>query len=187
MEFIVEGISTPKPKEKVRPCSMHGMMQDRTIRNYPVDTDPNYINPDAFSLLGYPYGRKLMMEDIIMFIKQIVQKETGLEWYEIIDKTRKREIVSARHLAIYLIKEHTNMKLTAIGSIFGKDHATVLHSYKTWKGWAETDRNISSVTDKVNFQIKEFLTNREDYKQLPTSGDVIGDWNKVKYKYLNFK
>ena len=47
-------------------------------------------------------------------------------------KTRKREVVQARQTIQYLAKVLTKLSLSYIGSNTGeKDHATVLHSYKT--------------------------------------------------------
>lgn len=43
-------------------------------------------------------------------------------------KCRKREIVKARWLAMYLIRQKTQYKLTAIGKHFDRDHSTVIHA-----------------------------------------------------------
>ena len=41
---------------------------------------------------------------------------------------RTKEIVLARHIAMYLMKKLTNRSLEQIGAFFGgKDHTTVLH------------------------------------------------------------
>ncbi len=46
--------------------------------------------------------------------------------------TRKREIVEARQVAMYMAKHNTKDSLAAIGqAIGGKDHATVSHACKT--------------------------------------------------------
>ncbi len=47
-------------------------------------------------------------------------------------KTRKREIVQCRQLAMYFSKQMTKNSLAMIGKHCGnKDHATVLHACKT--------------------------------------------------------
>jgi len=43
-------------------------------------------------------------------------------------KKRTDNIAKARHVAIYLIKQHTELTLKEIGGIFGRDHATVMAS-----------------------------------------------------------
>lgn len=66
-----------------------------------------------------------------------------------LSKTRKREIVQARQIAMYLGRNLTKTSLAAIGSqIGGKDHATVLHACNTVTDLIETDRNFKQyVTD----------------------------------------
>lgn len=47
-------------------------------------------------------------------------------------KTRKQEVVNARQIAMYLVKELTNSSLKTIGLHFGgRDHSTVIHSCQT--------------------------------------------------------
>jgi len=190
MKFIVNEIQNPplmRTRVKVNPCLKFVKGKEPVQKNHPVDTSPAYVNPDAYSLLGYPYGRKLVLDDIVTFIKSIVMAETGYELHELQEKTRKSEVVRARHMIMFFLRRFTKMSLSQIGRLFSKNHATVLHSCKTWSNWYETDIQIKKVTDKINFNIKEYLTNREDYKSLPTSGDVIADWDRVKYKYVNIK
>ncbi len=66
-----------------------------------------------------------------------------------LSKTRKREIVQARQIAMYLGRNLTKTSLAAIGAqIGGKDHATVLHACNTVSDLIETDRNFKQyVTD----------------------------------------
>ena len=66
-----------------------------------------------------------------------------------LSKTRKREIVQARQIAMYLGRNLTKTSLAAIGAqIGGKDHATVLHACNTVTDLIETDRNFKQyVTD----------------------------------------
>jgi chromosomal replication initiator protein len=61
----------------------------------------------------------------------------------LLSKTRKREIVQARQIAMYLGRSLTKTSLAAIGAqIGGKDHATVLHACNTVSDLIETDRNF---------------------------------------------
>jgi len=46
-------------------------------------------------------------------------------------KTRKREVVYSRQLCMHYLKINTRMSLHKIGDIFSKDHATVMHAFKT--------------------------------------------------------
>jgi chromosomal replication initiator protein DnaA len=70
-------------------------------------------------------------------------------------KTRKREIVQARQIAMYFSKSYTKASLSSIGSMIGgKDHATVLHACKTISNLIETDKSFKSQIDEIEKKIK---------------------------------
>ncbi len=70
-------------------------------------------------------------------------------------KTRKREIVQARQIAMYFSKNLTNSSLSTIGAqIGGKDHATVLHAYKTVINLAETNKEYKSQVGDIEKKLK---------------------------------
>lgn len=64
--------------------------------------------------------------------------------------SRKREIVQARQVAMYLSKQYTEMSLAQIGSIIGKkNHATVLHACKTVKDQIEVDKSFRDNIEEI--------------------------------------
>jgi chromosomal replication initiator protein len=70
-------------------------------------------------------------------------------------KTRKREIVQARQIAMFFCKNLTKSSLSTIGAtIGGKDHATVLHAYKTISNLIETDKSFKLQIDEIERKIK---------------------------------
>lgn len=65
-------------------------------------------------------------------------------------KTRKREIVQARQLAMYFSKQLTKNSLASIGAQCGnKDHATVLHACRTINNLGETDKRFRTYIDEL--------------------------------------
>ena len=65
-------------------------------------------------------------------------------------KTRKREIVQARQLAMYFSKHLTKSSLAHIGKHCGnKDHATVLHACKTVNNLADTDKRFKGYISDI--------------------------------------
>jgi chromosomal replication initiator protein len=65
-------------------------------------------------------------------------------------KTRKREIVQARQLAMYFAKQLTKNSLATIGAQCGnKDHATVLHACRTVNNLAETDKRFRTYVEDI--------------------------------------
>ena len=70
-------------------------------------------------------------------------------------KTRKRETVQARQIAMYFSKSMTKSSLAAIGSqIGGKDHATVLHACRTVANLKDTDKNFKVYLDEIENKLK---------------------------------
>ena len=70
-------------------------------------------------------------------------------------KTRKREIVQARQLAMYFSKMHTKNSLSTIGLHCGnKDHATVLHACRTVNNLIETDKQFRVYVDDIDKKLK---------------------------------
>ncbi len=70
-------------------------------------------------------------------------------------RTRKREIVQARQLAMYFSKNLTKSSLAYIGSQIGKkDHATVLHACKTVSNLIDTDKNYKFFVDEIERKLR---------------------------------
>ncbi len=65
-------------------------------------------------------------------------------------KTRKREVVQARQIAMFFAKKMTKWSLASIGAqCGGKDHATVLHACRTVNNLAETDKQFRGYLDDL--------------------------------------
>ena len=52
----------------------------------------------------------------------------GVSTEEVIGRSRFKEIVMARHMAIYIIRNKVKLKLKATGMLFNRDHTTVIHA-----------------------------------------------------------
>ena len=89
---------------------------------------------------------RLVKEDrIIEYIIAIVGKFYNVSNIYTQIKSRKREYVYARQIAMYLISKYSTATLEKIGAQFaGKDHATVLHAKKVINNLIDTDRNIKA-------------------------------------------
>lgn len=69
--------------------------------------------------------------------------------------SRKREIVLARQIAMYLAKKYTDSSLAHIGAkIGGKDHATVLHAIKAIKDQMETGKSFHTLIETIERKLK---------------------------------
>jgi chromosomal replication initiator protein len=70
-------------------------------------------------------------------------------------KTRKREIVVARQVGMYLTKEFTNMSLKSIGYHYGgRDHTTVIHAISTVNDMMDTDQKFYAMMQDLLKKVK---------------------------------
>jgi len=70
-------------------------------------------------------------------------------------KSRKREVVQARQIAMYLSKQLTKSSLASIGNTIGqRDHATVLHACKIVNDLMDCDKNFRSSVREIEEKLK---------------------------------
>ncbi len=70
-------------------------------------------------------------------------------------KTRKQEIVSARQIAMYLVKELTNASLKTIGLHFGgRDHSTVIHAYQSVEDQMRVDSKYQAHIQQIKRRLQ---------------------------------
>jgi len=91
----------------------------------------------------------------IDYIQKVVCDYFNLALELMKSKTRKREVVQARQIAMYFSKQLTKSSLATIGAhCGGKDHATVLHACRTVNNLIDTDKRfrvyISDIEKKIN-------------------------------------
>ncbi|MXZ04292.1 MAG: chromosomal replication initiator protein DnaA, partial [Rhodothermaceae bacterium] len=87
-------------------------------------------------------------------IQRLVCDYFGIDQNRLHEKTKKREIVQVRQLAMYLCRE-LDYTHKAIGLQFGgRDHSTVVHAVKSVNNLIETDINyrnrVADIRRKVN-------------------------------------
>lgn len=125
---------------------------------YTVDTNVRELEGILISLIAHAslnrveisleLGKTVMkniIKDIetevgIDYIQKTVSEYYGINLDDLKAKTRKKEIVTARQVAMYFSKEFTNHSLKSIGYHFGgRDHSTVIHAVQTVNDIMEND------------------------------------------------
>ena len=88
-------------------------------------------------------------------IQRIVCEYTGIDEDRMRGKTRKREVVRARQIAMYFCKKLTQNSLKTIGLHFGgRDHSTVIHANNTVEDQMETDEQFKNTVDEIDRKIE---------------------------------
>ncbi|HSP86922.1 MAG TPA: chromosomal replication initiator protein DnaA [Ignavibacteriaceae bacterium] len=88
-------------------------------------------------------------------ITKIVCTYLNVAENKIRDKTRKKEIVLARQLAMYFSKELTKSSLKSIGLQFGgRDHSTVIHSCNSVEESIVSDPSMKDLVKAIRTQIE---------------------------------
>jgi hypothetical protein len=74
-------------------------------------------------------------------------------------KTRKREVMEARHIVKFLGRKYFKSLSTAdLGALFDHDHATVLNSIKVVNNLSETDKRIKTEIQELEKKINDKLS-----------------------------
>ncbi len=91
----------------------------------------------------------------IDYIQKTVSEYYHLKTDQLKDKTRKKEIVIARQIAMYFSKEYTNHSLKSIGYHFGgRDHSTVIHAVQSVNDMIDTNRHFKDSVDDIKKKLK---------------------------------
>ena len=73
-------------------------------------------------------GRRATPDNII----RLVCSRYGISVEDFLSRKRNQEIAYPRKIAMYLVREMTDISLASIGESFGgRDHTTVLHAWRT--------------------------------------------------------
>ncbi|MBU6340592.1 MAG: chromosomal replication initiator protein DnaA [Bacteroidetes bacterium] len=97
-------------------------------------------------------------EITVEFIQQLVAEHFNVSVDKLHHETRKRNVVIARQLSMYLAKKMTNKSLKTIGENFGgRDHSTVIYSCKAVQDMMDTDMIFKDTVAELEKKIKMSL------------------------------
>ena len=85
----------------------------------------------------------------------VIASHYGIEEDVIYEKTRRKEVVKARQVAMYLLREDFNISYPLIGSkLGGRDHTTAIHSHLKIKEDLKTDPALLQEIEKIRIMFK---------------------------------
>ncbi|MGH2574763.1 MAG: chromosomal replication initiator protein DnaA [Ignavibacteria bacterium] len=148
LEFIALNI-----KDNIRSLEgcLKSMVFDAELSRVPVDMD---IAKRSVIKFGTLKNRKQIVD--ISSIISVVSKHFDIDESLLRLKSKRQEIVLARHTAMFLSKELTNCSLQTIGAHFGgRNHATVIHACRCIEEIISKDPDFA---EKIQFLKEDLLT-----------------------------
>jgi len=116
------------------------------------------IDIDLAKKIVKNFVKSISREVSIDFIQKTVCEYFNVPSELLKDKTRKRAIVQARQLSMFLAKQFTNQSLKSIGKYFGgRDHSTVIHSCQAVQNLIETDDEFDEAVAQIKKKIEMSL------------------------------
>jgi len=104
------------------------------------------------------FVKTMSREVSIDYIQKTVCEYFNVPVETLKEKTRKRMVVQARQLSMFLAKNYTKNSLKVIGKHFGgRDHSTVIHSCQAVQNLIDTDQefreSVSDIQKKIQMSI----------------------------------
>ena len=87
-------------------------------------------------------------------IKKCVCEYYGLTQTQIESKSRTKQIANARHIAVYLCREHLQIPFVKIGIEFGnRDHSTIMSSFEKAKKLMKKDNAFNTAVRQIESKL----------------------------------
>ncbi len=113
------------------------------------------IDLDLAKQMMKNFVKNATREISIDYIQKLVCDFYNVSVDSVKSKTRKREIVQARQIAMYFAKDLTKASLKNIGTHFGnRDHSTVIHACQTVNDLIDTDKKFRHDVEELNKRIR---------------------------------
>jgi len=102
--------------------------------------------------------REVNSEITIENIQAIVAEEYSIKVQELVSKTRKQPIATARQVAMYIAKLLTKNTMKSIGNNFGnRDHTTVIYSCKAIRNMMDIDESFRKDMQELEKKVRMSL------------------------------
>lgn len=95
--------------------------------------------------------KNVSVKDVIRIISQFYD----IEEKDILDKSRKKEVVKPRQIIMYILREDFDISYPSIGEkLGGRDHTTVIHSCDKVKNDLQNNPSIVNEIEKIRAMIR---------------------------------
>ncbi len=144
IDFIAENVS-----DNVRDLEgiVTSIIARSTFQNRPVTVN---LAQKVVSGFVDKQAKVLTQDDIIDVVYDFLQVDRAT----MLQKNRKQELVKARYITMYMLKEFADMSYSKIGKLFKKNHTTVMHGVDGVKGQMEVNPTYRSDVEQIISKIK---------------------------------
>tara|TARA_R100000426_G_scaffold84942_1_gene64446 strand:+ start:5083 stop:5523 length:441 start_codon:yes stop_codon:yes gene_type:complete len=80
----------------------------------------------------------------------IITKLTKVSYKDLISNSRKRVVVDARKILVYILREKYLMNYTSMANLLRKTHGTMIYSYNYVKNCSKFNRDINRLKVRVD-------------------------------------
>jgi len=120
-----------------------------SLRNHPITLE---FAEEVLSPVLVPRTATVTMEKI----QAAVAHHFSLPQRYLLSRSRAREVVVPRQIAMFLARELTNASFPAIGDAFGgRDHSTVIHACTLIKRRAACDENLRRAISEITEELRQ--------------------------------
>ena len=91
-------------------------------------------------------------------LDKATQEEYGNNLEHFFVKSRTREICAVRMIALKIFRDETDYPYQAIGRMFGKHHATIIHNIRWAEEYIKTDKKFAHDYELLLKTFQKFLS-----------------------------
>ena len=96
-------------------------------------------------------GHNLTIDDI----QKEVESFYRIKHADLIGQARQKDIIRARHMAMFLCRQLLDVSYKTIGKKFNRDHSTVVYSFNKFEKELLTDRDLQEEMEAIKKRINE--------------------------------
>jgi chromosomal replication initiator protein len=85
----------------------------------------------------------------INHVLRVVASAYSIQVSQLLGRSKVRDLVLPRHVAMYLVRKHTGASFPVIGRHFGRDHTTVQHGYRKIEAKLKTDIELRQTVHSI--------------------------------------
>lgn len=159
---------------------------DNLINRKPVDRRSEYVNLDAYVLTNRVYVGSVTDAIKTKLLKNIISTVYQVDLNILFDKSRKRNLVDARHALVYFMSKNTRYSLNRIGIIIGnRNHATVINGIRRYNDLLDTEAFHRDKKKEISVRFNMDMLDVDLTKTyIKESDETIANWENVKHKYI---